>query len=182
MHKACPIRINKLLADNGKEFTDRLFASREREPSRNHEFDRLCQALTIEHRLTKPRTPRTNAMLERFNVQIADVLKTHRLRGGEDLEQTLLRYVARTPTNYRRYHGHSHMLYKKPYDRLRCVNKLPCEWRQSPRRVRSGCEIAIVDQQSATALCGDNAAVGGADGFRAAVQYLPLLSCQKWPW
>jgi hypothetical protein len=36
LRKACPIRINKLLTDNGKEFTDRLFASREREPSDNH--------------------------------------------------------------------------------------------------------------------------------------------------
>ena len=27
LHKACPIKINKLLTDNGKEFTDRLFAS-----------------------------------------------------------------------------------------------------------------------------------------------------------
>ena len=59
LYKACPIRINKLLTDNGKEFTDRLFASRKREPSRRHEFDQLCQALGIEHRLTKPRTPRT---------------------------------------------------------------------------------------------------------------------------
>ena len=41
LHKACPIRINKLLTDNGKEFTDRLFASKEREPSGNHEFDQL---------------------------------------------------------------------------------------------------------------------------------------------
>jgi len=30
LHQACPIRINKLLTDNGKEFTDRLFASKER--------------------------------------------------------------------------------------------------------------------------------------------------------
>lgn len=27
LHKACPIRITKILTDNGKEFTDRLFAS-----------------------------------------------------------------------------------------------------------------------------------------------------------
>ena len=27
LHKACPPRITKLLIDNGKEFTDRLFAS-----------------------------------------------------------------------------------------------------------------------------------------------------------
>jgi transposase-like protein len=45
LHKACPIRIVKLLTDNGKEFTDRLFASRERAPSGKHEFDQLCTAL-----------------------------------------------------------------------------------------------------------------------------------------
>jgi len=41
MQKACPMKIQKLLTDNGKEFTDRLFASREREPSGAHQFDRL---------------------------------------------------------------------------------------------------------------------------------------------
>jgi transposase InsO family protein len=91
--KACPIKITRLLTDNGKEFTDRLFASRERQPSGNHEFDRLCEALAIEHRLTRPRTPQTNGMVERFNGRIADVLKTHRFNDREDLEQTLLRYV-----------------------------------------------------------------------------------------
>jgi transposase-like protein len=45
VHKACPFKIHRLLTDNGKEFTDRLFASREREPSGQHEFDLLCQAL-----------------------------------------------------------------------------------------------------------------------------------------
>lgn len=62
LHKACPIKINKLLTNNGKEFTDRLFASREREPNGKHEFDLLCQDLSIEHRLTNPRTPRTNGI------------------------------------------------------------------------------------------------------------------------
>jgi transposase-like protein len=33
LHKACPIRITKLLTDNGKEFTDRLFASRSASPA-----------------------------------------------------------------------------------------------------------------------------------------------------
>ncbi|MFX5521554.1 integrase core domain-containing protein, partial [Acinetobacter baumannii] len=80
--------------DNGKEFTDRLFASKEREPSGNHEFDQLCRELGIEHRVTKPRTPRTNGMVERFNGRIADVLKTHRFNSREDMEETLLRYVA----------------------------------------------------------------------------------------
>jgi hypothetical protein len=32
-------------------------------------------------------------MVERFNGRIEDVLQSHRFRSGEDLEQTLLRYV-----------------------------------------------------------------------------------------
>ena len=94
LHKACPIRITKILTDNGKEFTDRLFASRAREPSGNHVFDQTCQQFAIEHRLTRPRTPRTNGMVERFNGRIADVLKTHHFNSSDDLEKTLLRYVA----------------------------------------------------------------------------------------
>ena len=31
LHKACQIRINELLIDNGKEFTDHLYASKERD-------------------------------------------------------------------------------------------------------------------------------------------------------
>ena len=135
LHKACPIRITKLLTDNGKEFTDRLFASREREPSGNHELDQLCQELGIEHRLTKPRTPRTNGMVERFNGRIADVLKTHRFNSREDMEQTLLRYVAlynhqlpqsalksKTPMQTMKewYASHPHLFHKRPYDRPGC--------------------------------------------------------------
>jgi hypothetical protein len=36
LHKACPIKLNKLLSDNDKQFTDRL-----------------CQALGMAHRLIK---------------------------------------------------------------------------------------------------------------------------------
>jgi transposase InsO family protein len=73
------------LTDNGVAFTDRLFGS--------HPFDRLCQALGIEHRLTQPTTPQTNAMAERFNGPIADILKTHHFNSGEDLQSTLKRYA-----------------------------------------------------------------------------------------
>ena len=58
-----------------------LFASREREPSGNHEFDQLCRELGREHRLTKPTTPKTKGRVDFKN-------------GREDMEQTLLRYVA----------------------------------------------------------------------------------------
>jgi transposase InsO family protein len=135
LHKACPLKIVKLLTDNGKEFTDRLFASREREPSGRHEFDLLCKELGIEHRLTKPRTPKTNGMVERFNGRISDVLKTNHFHSGEDMAQTLLRYVAlynhqlpqsalksKTPIQAMKnwYSSHPHLFVKRPYDRPGC--------------------------------------------------------------
>jgi transposase InsO family protein len=135
LHKACPLHITKLLTDNGKEFTDRLFASRAREPSGNHEFDLLCKALGIEHRLTKPRTPQTNGMVERFNGRISDVLKTHRFDDSEDLSQTLTRYVflynhhlpqaalkSKSPFQSLQhwYTSHPHLFKTRPYNHRGC--------------------------------------------------------------
>ncbi len=93
LEEACPIRIRTVLTDNGREFTDRLFGERRRPRSGRHEFDRLCEALGVEHRLTRPRTPQTNGMVERFNGRVEDVLQSHRFRSGEELEATLSRYV-----------------------------------------------------------------------------------------
>lgn len=90
--KAAPFRICTLLTDNGSEFTDRLF-NRQKSPSGEHEFDQLCAALGIEHRLTKPRHPQTNGMVERFNGRIAEVLATHRFHDALDLAQTIERYL-----------------------------------------------------------------------------------------
>lgn len=137
LHKVCAIKIVKLLTDNGKEFTDRLFASRERGPSGNHEFDQLCKALGIEHRLTKPRSPQTNGMVERFNGRVSDVLNTHRFVSGQDMQQTLVRYTAlynhqfpqsalksKTPIQAMKdwYKTHPHLFHNAPYDRPGCDN------------------------------------------------------------
>lgn len=94
LSRACPIRIAKILTGNGKEFSDRLFASRARAASGTHEFDQICAALGIEHRLTPPKSPPTNGMVERFNGRIADALKINRFDSALDLKQTLIRYVA----------------------------------------------------------------------------------------
>ena len=93
LHKACPVTIQKLLTDNGKEFTDRLFGARKKPASGHHEFDQLCQALGIEHRLTRAKSPQTNGMVERFNGRISAVLATHHFDSAEALETTLKRYV-----------------------------------------------------------------------------------------
>ncbi len=129
LYEACPIKIKHILTDNGKEFTDRLFASRARVPTGEHEFDQLCAELGIEHRLTKPRTPQTNGMVERFNGRISDVLQSHHFVSGEDLAQTLYRYVllynqqlpqstlgSKTPLDamQRWYESHPHLFVKRP--------------------------------------------------------------------
>ena len=120
LHRACPIRIAKILTDRaigtplvretmarGKEFTDRLFASRARAASGSHEFDQLCAELGIEHRLTPPKSPQTNGMVERFNGRIADVLKTNRFDSALDLEKTLMRYVVRRSLEPMAFTAHS---------------------------------------------------------------------------
>ena len=93
VRKAAPFKIRTILTDNGKEFTDRLFGSRSRQFMGEHEFDQLCQSLGIEHRLTKPKTPQTNGMVERFNVRLSQVLRSHHFNSAQDLEKTLHRFV-----------------------------------------------------------------------------------------
>jgi transposase InsO family protein len=93
LERACPLRIRTVLTDNGKEFTDRLFGLRKRAATGRHEFDTLCAALDIDHRLTPPKSPQTNGMVERFNGRIEDVLQSHHFRSGEELETMLHRYV-----------------------------------------------------------------------------------------
>ena len=135
LYTVCPIGIHKLLTDNGKEFTDLLFARKECEPSGNHKFDQLSLELGMECRLIKSRTRRTNGMVEGFNGCIADVLKTHRFNSREDMEQTLLRYVALynkqlpqsaleskapMPAMKEWYQTHPHLFHKRPYEHPGC--------------------------------------------------------------
>ena len=71
---ASPIKITKILTDNGSQFTDR-FTSKDKKPSGGHAFDVACAALPAEHRLAPPRHPQTNGMVERFNGRINELLQ-----------------------------------------------------------------------------------------------------------
>ena len=74
-------------------------------------------------------------MVERFNGRIADVLKTHHFHSGQDLEQTLMRYVtlynhqlpqsalkSKTPMQAMKewYASRPDLFHKRPYDRPGC--------------------------------------------------------------
>lgn len=67
LKRAAPMKIARVLTDNGKAFTDRLFGLRQRTATGQYEFDLLCASLRIERRLTPPMRPQTNGMVERFN-------------------------------------------------------------------------------------------------------------------
>src|SRR6056297_3174894 len=129
------MKITRIHTENGKEFTDRLFGRRKRAATGNQEFDRLCAELEIEHRLAPPVRPQTNGMVERFNGRIEDVLQSHRFRSGEDLEQTILRYVrlynaqlpqsvlkGRTPIGALKdwHHRRPELFKKRPYNHAGC--------------------------------------------------------------
>ena len=91
LHTAAPMKIVKLLTDNGSQFTDR-FTGKTKEPTGQHAFDRACALLRIEHRLITPRHPQTNGMVERFNGRISDILATTRFHSRDDLQTTITRY------------------------------------------------------------------------------------------
>lgn len=88
----CPVKIQTILTDNGKEFTDRFTVNGEREPTGNHAFDKVCAALHIDHRLIKPKHPQTNGMVERFNGRISQLVKTTYFANADEMKDTLLKY------------------------------------------------------------------------------------------
>lgn len=92
VHQAAPMKIAKVLTDNGSQFTDR-FTSKRKQASGEHAFDRRCRGLQIEHRLAPPRHPQTNGMVERFNARIGEVVDQTRFKSAAELEATLLQYV-----------------------------------------------------------------------------------------
>lgn len=91
LHEAAPMKISKLLTDNGSQFTDR-FTRKTREPSGKHHFDVRCRALGIEYRLCPPRHPQTNGLVERFNGRISELVKQTRFTSAAELEATLNAY------------------------------------------------------------------------------------------
>ena len=89
---AAPMKIQKVLTDNGSQFTDR-FTSKDKRPTGRHVFDVSCAEMEIEHRLSPPRHPQTNGMVERFNGRISDLVKQTRFASAHELETTLKLYL-----------------------------------------------------------------------------------------
>jgi transposase InsO family protein len=65
--KVFEFKIFAVLTDNGTEFTNKTYAGPYGKAKVVHEFDAVCVLHKIKHRLTKPRTPKTNGLVERHN-------------------------------------------------------------------------------------------------------------------
>ena len=99
-----PFKVHRLLSDNGPEFTNRRY---KRSPSGAkvvHPLDALCANEGIHRRYTKPYTPATNGMAERF-VGLCKQATVSRFRYSSHaaIEADLLRWI-RT-YNLHRPHG-----------------------------------------------------------------------------
>ena len=92
LRQAAPTLISKIFTDNGSQFTDR-FTAGQRAPSGQNVFDKPCLALNIESRLSPPRHPQTNGMVERFNGRITDVVPQTQFTSAAQLEATLKNYA-----------------------------------------------------------------------------------------
>ena len=80
-----PYQIHTILTDNGIQFAPPANAKRRR----RLEFDKICQAHGIEHRLTKPHHPWTNGQVERMHRTLK--------------EQTVYRYFYQTHSQLRQH-------------------------------------------------------------------------------
>ena len=73
---AFPFRVTRILTDRGSCFTA-------------EGFEKACRRLGIEHRKTRPYTPRTNGMVERFNGRVQREVLGITIAGHRDLERLL---------------------------------------------------------------------------------------------
>lgn len=100
-----PFGITHVLTDNGLEFTNRLIKSKKGEycqkPSK---LDVVCAENNIDHRCTKPFTPKTNGMVEKANDIIKNkTIKITRYDSLEQMNDDLMRFLVHY--NLYRRHG-----------------------------------------------------------------------------
>ena len=115
-----PFEITYFLTDNGLEFTNKLIKSKKghycQKPSK---LDVVCDVNNIEHRLTKPATPKTNGMVEKANGTIKNnTIKITQYNNKDEMQKELLKFL----TYYILYRRHGSLRkelnVKTPFDAI----------------------------------------------------------------
>jgi transposase InsO family protein len=114
-----PFKIEKILTDNGREFTLKGFKNRYgSHTKKEHPFTQLCAQHQIEHRQTKPYTPQTNGLAERTNGLVKqDTVKEHTYEHAPQMKEDLHAWFVR----YNFYRPHRRLGRKTPYEAV-------CAW------------------------------------------------------
>jgi transposase-like protein len=100
-----PFGITHVLTDNGLEFTNRLLKNKKGEYcTKPSKLDVLCKKNNIDHRCTKPFTPKTNGMVEKAN----DIIKSKTIKMTiyntiEEMNRDLMGFLVNY--NLHRRHG-----------------------------------------------------------------------------
>jgi transposase InsO family protein len=115
-----PFKITHILTDNGLEFTNRLIISKKGYACQKlSKMDVKCQENNIDHRLTKPSTPKTNGMVERLNglIKKGTILKND-YKNEEEMKEDLARFFSYY--NLYRRHGslRRELNVKTPFDAI----------------------------------------------------------------
>ena len=100
-----PFNITHILTDNGLEFTNHLIKSKNGEYCKKpSKLDEICTEKGIDHRLTRPYTPKTNGMVERVNGTIKNnTILCHTYESKEQMSKDLGEFL----THYLIYRRHS---------------------------------------------------------------------------
>jgi transposase InsO family protein len=116
-----PFKINTILTDNGGEFTNAQYRNRcGGYAKRPHPFGELCAAVGIDHRRTRPYTPKTNGLVERLNGLIqVDTTKKHIYKDASEMIESLDRWLV----YYNFSRKHRLIGRKTPYEKV-------CEYHQ----------------------------------------------------
>ena len=130
-----PFGITHVLTDNGLEFTNRLIKSKKgiycTKPSK---LDEICQENDIQHRLTKPFTPKTNGMVERVNNTIkTGTIKINKYQNKDQMNNDLMNFFVHY--NLYRRHGslRKELNVKAPFNAIEKWYKIKTEiFKQNP--------------------------------------------------
>ena len=138
-----PFKIEYILTDNWKEFS-----------LKNHKwkydlewaFDKVCKEFGIEHRLTRPYTPKTNWMVEKANDTIKNwTINIHHYGTVEQMKQDILLFMIYY--NLKRRHSwiYIEIRRKTPYEALEYYyNKNPEKFKESPIEFRDKLDKLLI--------------------------------------
>lgn len=90
-----PFKIEKVLTDNGIEFSYNLLVEAKKpKEGRQHPFEKVCSEQLIEHRTTLVKHPWTNGMVEAMNKKIkANTTKRYHYETNTELKGHLYAYI-----------------------------------------------------------------------------------------